>query len=93
MLGQITWALELLVAAVDVASMDLRLGVLLPPSHGPEDVIILIGVKVKGHGTLHRRRSDVLSRELVAGGDTYSLAVPVTNKLGCFAVVTHPTVQ
>ena len=57
MLGEVAWTLELLVA--QRAFMYLWLGVLLPPSHGTED-LIFVDVNIFRHWTLHRGRGDVL---------------------------------
>ena len=76
MLSQVAWPLELLVT--QGAFMYLRLGVLLTPSHRSEDVIFVV-VEGVGHWTLHRGRSDVLRREDLVGGDTYSLPVLMTD--------------
>ena len=86
-LGQVTWTLELLVA--QRALVNLRFGILLTPSHRPEDVI-LVDVDVF-HRTLHRGRRNILRREDLVGGNTYSLSVSVTNKLSRLAIVTHPS--
>lgn len=76
MLGQVAWTLELFVA--QRAFVNLRFGVLLPPGHGPED-LIFVGVDVVIHGTLRRHRGDILWREFLAGGHTYSLSILMTH--------------
>ena len=91
MFGQVAWSFEFFVT--EFASVNLRLGVLLPPGHGTKDVIIVFIIDIDV--TLHRRGG----RELFLGdglacGDTYSLAVcRMTNELSRFAIVTHTPVN
>ena len=90
MLGEVARTLEFLVTKRTL--MDLRLGVFLASSHGPEDVI-LVDVEGLRHGTLHRCRGDVLRRNDLVGGDTYSLPVLMTDQLSRLSIVTHPSME
>ena len=89
MLSEVAWTLELFVA--QRALMNLRFGVLLPPGHRAEGIVIVIVVEGVRHWTLHRRGSDLFLREDLAGGDTYSLSILLTYQLGWPPIVTHPT--
>jgi hypothetical protein len=86
-LGEVAGTLELFIT--QRALMNLRFGVLLTPCHRPEDVI-LVDVDVF-HRTLHGARRNIIRREDLVGGETYSLAVLVTDKLSWLPIVTHPT--
>jgi hypothetical protein len=87
-LGEVARTLELLVA--QRAFMYLRFGVLLPPGHRPEGVIIIVGEGVR-HLTLHRCGGHLLLGEDLAGGNTYSLAILLTHELSRPPIVTHPS--
>ena len=75
-LRQVTWTCELFIA--QRAFMMLRLGVLLPPSHRPKDLVI-VDIESVRNRTLHRGGGEVLGREDLFGGDTYSLSILVTD--------------
>jgi hypothetical protein len=76
-LGEVTRPLELLIA--QRALMNLRFGVLLTPGHRPEDVIFVVVVEGVRHRTLHRGGGQLLRREDLIGGDTYSLPILLTH--------------
>ena len=75
-LGEVARPLELLIA--QRALVNLRFGVLLTPGHRPEDVIFVVVEGVR-HRTLHRGGGQLLGREDLIGGDTYSLPILLTH--------------
>jgi hypothetical protein len=92
MLRQVTWTLELFLTIGFRACVDLWLGILLAPGHRAEHFIV-VGINIIGHMTFHGGSGDLLLRKREACGDTYSLAVLVTNKLGLLPVMTHASLE